>query len=339
MGRTQVGRALGRREFITYLGSAAVAWAGGLPPALAQASPRRLAVLISLKEGDAIGSADVAALREGLKDLGWIEGRNLITDIRWGGEVGQLPALARDLLAQRPEVVLVRSTPAVNAIIGESRAVPIVFTQVADPIGVGFVTSLARPGGNITGFANYEFSVAGKWLDMLRESKPSVERVAFMFNPVTAPYSGLFLKVMEAAAPGLAIEVYPAPVRDEAEIEAAINALAQRPNGGLIVCPDTFLVGHRQPIIALASRHRLPGVYPNLSFATEGGLIAYAVDTKDIYRRAALYVDRILKGTPPADLPVQLPTRFEMIVNLNAAKSLGLTIPPGLLIAADQVIE
>jgi putative ABC transport system substrate-binding protein len=204
---------------------------------------------------------------------------------------------------------------------------------------VGFVGSLARPGGTITGFSNYEFSVAGKWLDMLKAIAPRVRRVAFMFNPVTAPYSGMFLQVMQAAAPTFAIEVFPVRVQDDEDIVAAMAALGREPDGGLVVGPDSFLVGHRKPILESAARYGVPAVYPNLSFATDGGLIAYAVDTKDIYRRAAAYVDRILKGTPPADLPVQQPTRFEMIVNLKTAKALGLTIPPGLLVAADQVIE
>jgi hypothetical protein len=199
--------------------------------------------------------------------------------------------LARELLALRPDLVLARATPAVSAILNESRTVPIVFTQIADPIGVGFVASLARPGGNLTGFTNYEASVAGKWLDMLKEIAPDIKRVAFMFNPVTAPYSGIFLRVMEVAAPKFAVELTPTPVHDDGEIEAALSALARAPGGGLVVGPDAFLTSHRKPILESAARYRLPAVYPNLSFATDGGLIAYAVDTKDIYRRAALYVD------------------------------------------------
>jgi putative ABC transport system substrate-binding protein len=295
--------------------------------------------LIALREGDAIGSADVASLREGLRELGWVEGRNLVIDIRWTGEPDQLPTLAAELLAAHPDVVLVRATPAVSAVLQHSRTVPIVFTQVTDPVSVGFVASLAQPGGTVTGFSNYEFSVAGKWLGMLKEIAPNVSRVAYMFNPVTAPYSGMFLDVMHAAAAQLAVDVFPTRVKDDEDIEAAMDALGRETNAGLVVGPDSFLVGHRKPILEGAARYSLPAIYPNLSFATDGGLIAYAVDTKDIYRRAALYVDRIFRGTAPADLPVQQPTRFEMIVNLKTAKALGLTMPPGLLIAADQVIE
>jgi putative ABC transport system substrate-binding protein len=327
-----------RREFITLLGGAA-AW-----PLTAHAQQAGLmghvGVLMSAVEGDPGGLAEVAALRQGLTELGWVEGRNLHIEFRWpGGDIERAQALALELVRLKPDVLLARSTPTTAALKRESGSIPIVFVNVTEPEEQGFVQTLARPGGNITGFTNFESMIGGKWLQLLKEVDPRIARVAVIFNPQTAPFAELFLRSVQAAAPGLAVEVAVMPVQSEAEIEAAMTAFARLPAGGLVAIPDSFTGQHRDLIIALAARNRLPSLYTNLVSTPNGGLIAYAVDTRDLMHRAAGYVDRLLKGEKPADLPVQQPAKFELSINLKTAKALGLTVPQTLLYRADEVIE
>jgi putative tryptophan/tyrosine transport system substrate-binding protein len=277
-----------------------------------------------------------------LERLGWVEGRNVRFDYRYGaGVVDRYQAFAKELLVLQPDVVLATTTPAVAALKSESGAIPIVFTLVSDPIGSGFITSLARPGGNITGFLNLEATIAGKWLAMLKEIAPQLRRAGFMANPKTTPFD-YWLPEAEAAARSLAIELLPSRVESAADIERAIESVASAPNGGLVLLPDTFFTSaHIDLIVALTTRYRLPTVSSNDLFVRAGGLMSYGIgiDTTNVMRQAAAYVDRILRGEKPADLPVQAPAKFEMIINLKTAKALGLTVPPGLLATADEVIE
>jgi putative ABC transport system substrate-binding protein len=329
-----------RRDFIALLCGAAVPLIG-LWPARGQSDRlRRIGVLSSFAETDAEAQVWDAAFRKRLDELGWIAGRNVRIDYRWGaGSVDRLQPLARELVQLNPEVLLAVTTPATAALQHETRAIPIVFAIVSDPIGSGFVTSLANPGGNITGFINIEGSLPGKWLDLLREVAPGTTRVAFMFNPQTAPYAGYYLDTFRTAAAASAITPIEAPIRSAAEIETVMNSLAREAGAGLVVMPDTSMATHRNTIYALADRHRLPTVYPFRFFAAEGGLISYGIVLADLLRRSASYVDRILRGTRPADLPVELPIKFELVINLKTARSLGLTIPDKLLTLADEVIE
>jgi putative ABC transport system substrate-binding protein len=327
-----------RREFITLLGGAA-AW-----PLAARAQQsgrmRRVGVLMSTLENDPGGVAEMADLRQGLAELGWVADRNISIEFRWpGGDLERAQTLAKELVDLKPEVLLARSTPTTAALKRDGGSIPIVFVNVTEPEQQGFVQSLARPGGNITGFTNFESGIGGKWLQLLKEVEPRIARVAVMFNPQTAPFAELFLRSVQAAAPGLAVEVTAMPVQSEAEIEAAMMAFARLPAGGLVVIPDSFTGQHRDLVIALAARNRLPALYTNLVSTPNGGLIAYAVDTRDLMHRAAGYVDRILKGEKPADLPVQQPAKFELSINLKTAKALGLTVPQTLLYRADEVIE
>jgi putative ABC transport system substrate-binding protein len=302
---------------------------------------RRLGVLIGWRESDPIGQARATILVQGLDTLGWKEGGNLRIDWRWfGGDPALFERNAAELVALGPDVLLAGgSSTAVAALQRQTSSIPIVFVQVADPVGQGFVASLARPGGNITGFSNYDPPMAGKWLGMLTQITPPVGRVAVLYNPATAPYAGLMLHAIEEAAGSLAVAVRAAPVNDDAEIEAMMAGLAREERCGLLVLPDPFTGGHRDTIIAAAARHRLPAVYPFRYFTASGGLMSYGIDQDDLYRRGASYVDRILRGAKPADLPVQRPTKFELAINLKTAKALGVTIPPSLLAAADEVIE
>jgi putative ABC transport system substrate-binding protein len=337
-GRGIDGFRMKRREFIALLGGAAAAW----PLAVdAQAERvRSIAVLTGLPATDPLGQAEVAAFRHGLQELGWVPGRNIQIEYRWPDtDIDLIGAAATELVALKPEVILARATPSVAAVRRETSAIPVVFLQVADPLGVGFVQSLSRPGGNITGFTNFEASLGGKWLELLKEIAPGVKRVAALFNPDTAPYAGTFLRTIEAAAPAFGVEPITATVRNADEIEGAIAAVAREPGGGIVQIPDSFTLAHRESIIGLLARHRLPAIYSNHTFPASGGLIAYAVDSRDIFRRAASYVDRILKGTKPLDLPVQQPTKFELVINLKTAKALGLDVPSTLLARADEVIE
>ena len=328
-----------RREFITLVGGAAAGW----PLAARAQQPermRRIGVLVGNAEDDPEMQARLAGLRQGLERLGWSDGRNVRIDYRFApaASADQAQPLAKELVALQPDVIFVQSTPLAAALQRESRAIPIVFTAVSDPIGSGFVASLARPGGNLTGLLNFEASITGKWLAMLKEIAPRLARAAFIANPKTTHYD-YFLKAAEAMAPSLAIELVPSTVETAADIERVIEAFARVPNGGLLLPPDSTTAVHRDLIIALAARHRLPAIYANGAFPRSGGLLSYAIDQIDDYRKAASYVGRILRGEKPADLPVQAPTKFELIINLKTAKALGLTVPLTLQVAADEVIE
>ena len=327
-----------RREFITLLGGAAAAW----PLAVrAQHSDRvrRIGVLIGYAEDDPETKARLAALREGLEKRGWSEGRNVQIETRFAaGSADKYVSLAKELIATRPDVILAHTTLVATALQRESRVIPIVFVNVSDPIGSGFVAGLARPGGNFTGVLQYEAGVVGKWLAMLKEIAPRLDRVALVANPKTTPFD-YFLRAAETAAPSLAIKMVPSPVATAAEIEHAIDTFAGAPNGGLLLAPDATVILHRNLIITLAAKHKLPAVYPFHFMVVEGGLMSYGTDQADAFRLAASYIDRILRGDKPSDLPVQAPTKFETTLNLRTAKALDLTVPPGLLIAADEVIE
>ena len=330
---------LKRRDFITLLGGAAVAW-----PLAARAQQtermRRIGVLMGQTEGDPDTSARLGGFRQGLERLGWSEGRNVRLDTRFAPAGARAQVLAKELVALQPDVILAQATPATTALQRESNVIPIVFVTVADPIGSGFVASLARPGGNLTGVLLLEASITGKWLAMLKEIAPRIARAVVVVNPKTAPYYEYYLHAGEAAVPSLAIELVLGPIENAAaDIERSIKSFARVPNSGLVLLPDTTLVVHRDRIVALAARHRLPAVYPDRQFVAAGGLICYTTDRVEQFRRAASYVDRILRGAKPADLPVEAPTKYETIVNLKTAKALGLTVPPGLLVAADEVIE
>jgi ABC-type uncharacterized transport system substrate-binding protein len=328
-----------RREFIALVGGAA-AW-----PLAARAQQadgvRRVGMLSNLAESDSEAQAPIAALHQALAELGWLDGRNLRLDHRWAaGDRRRLVALAKELLGLQPAVVIGHTTPSVVALRKETDTIPIVFVQISDPIGAGFITNLARPGGNMTGFTNFESPMGGKWVEMLKEIAPGVARVALMFNPETAPYvTSYYQGPFEAAAPLFGAQPSVSPVHNDLEVESAIAALGREPGGGLIVMPDSFNIVHRERIIALAARHKLPVIYPYRYAIREGGLISYGVDQVDLFRRTAAYVDRILRGTKPAELPVQAPVKFELAINLKTAKALGLTVPLTLQASADEVIE
>ncbi len=277
---------------------------------------------------------------QGLRTLGWQEGANLHVDWRWaGGDSALFDRYAAELVALGPDVLLAQSTPSVVALRQKTTTIPIVFTMVSDPVGQGFVESLARPGGNITGFSDFNALMAGKWLEMLTQVAPPVRRVAVLYNPATAPYAGLMMRAIEDAAPSFAISARAAPCRNDAEIEAVVAELAQGPRGGLLVLTDIFAIVHRDTILAAASKHRLPTVYFTRSFTLAGGLMSYGIDYADLFLRSANYVDRILKGTSPRDLPVQEPTKFELAINLRTAKARDITLSMTLLATADEVIE
>jgi putative ABC transport system substrate-binding protein len=326
-----------RREFITLLGGA-VAW-----PLAARAQAkqmRRIGVLMGgFVAGDPEAQSRVVAFENGLRELGWVKGRNLSIEYRWAGDGNVLRDHAAELLAMAPDLILANTTPVTVALREQSGAVPIVFTQVVDPVGQGLVPNLAHPGGNVTGFTHLEFAIGGKWLQTLKEVAPAVERIAVVFNPQMAPYAEALVPPIEAAGRTFAVATMTAPAADAAAIEAAVTAFAHRPNGGLIVLPDVTTAQHRDLIIGLAAQHQLPAVYPFRYFTTSGGLISYGPDSIDPFRRAASYVDRILKGERPADLPVQAPTKYELVINLKTAKALGLEVPPTVLARADEVIE
>jgi putative ABC transport system substrate-binding protein len=279
-------------------------------------------------------------LQQGLKELGWTEGRNVSIEFRWGtGEAEQMRKFARELVDFKPDLILGMTTPAVNALVQETNTIPILFANIVDPLGRGFISNMARPGGNVTGFLNFEFSMGGKWLETLKQIAPAIKRVALLYNPDTAPYAGSFIRVAKAAASSFGIEPIASEAHDDSELERNVADFAAKPAGGLVILPDTFTTGHRDLIVALAARHRLPAVYPLRVFAASGGLISDGGDPIDIFRRAASYVDRILKGANPSDLPVQAPTKFELVINLKTAKALGLEVSPMLLARADEVIE
>ena len=326
-----------RREFITLLGSAAAAW-----PLAARAQTkqtRRIGVLMGLVANDPEAKSRVVAFENGLRELGWVKERNLSIEYRWAGDGNVLRDHAAQLLAMAPDLILANSTPVTVALREQNLAVPIVFTQVVDPVGQGLVPNLAHPGGNLTGFTSFEFSIGTKWLEALKQTAPRVRRVAVVFNPQSAPFADLFLLPVEAAAPSFSVAPVVAAVRDPADVDRVFDALARETNGGLIVLPDISMTNYREAIIALAARHRVPAIYPFRYFAVSGGLMSYGTNLVEVSSRAASYVDRILKGEKPGDLPVQAPTKYELVINLKTAQALGLTVPPTLLALADEVIE
>ena len=292
-------------------------------------------------ENDLEGPGFFAAFREGLQKLGWIEGRNIRLDTRWVSpeDAEARQRFAKELVALQPDLILSSVTPTTAALLQQTRTIPIVFATVSDPVGSGFVASLARPGGNVTGFQALLSSLGGKWLELLKEIAPHVANVAMLFNPAVAPYAEAFLDPFKAAASSFAVEPIAASVRDTSELEAVIAAQARAQNGGLIVMPDTFMDVHRAEIISLAARFGVPAIYPRRPFTEVGGLLSYGIDQLDSYRRAAIYVDRILKGEKPSELPVQAPVKFELVINLKTAKALGLEVPWFLRQRADEVVE
>ena len=327
-----------RRELLALVGGAA-AWPIS---ALAQQPPkmRRIGVLMGIAENDAEARSCAEALRQGLRELGWTEGHNLHIDYRFAPGADVLRASSRDLLAQQPELIIARGSPVVAELQRQSNTAPIVFTLVGDPIGSGFIESWARPGGNITGFVNFEPSMSTKWLELLKELAPGTDQVAALFNPDTAPAHGAyFLTPMENAAPLFGLKLIKAVVHNDSEIEPTVAKLSAKPGLALVAMPDFFTTIHHLQIVALAAQHRLPAIYPYRYFVTSGGLLSYGADTPDLFRRAATYVDKILRGARPHELPIQQPTKFELVINLKTAKALGLTVPATLLARADEVIE
>jgi putative ABC transport system substrate-binding protein len=307
---------------------------------LARDGPRRLSVLMGNLADDPVGQTYVASLMQGLRALGWQEGRNLRVDWRWaGGDTALFDRYAAELAALGPDVLLAQSSPAVIALRRNTDTIPIVFTMVTDPVGQGFVENLARPAGNVTGFSDFNSLMAGKWLEMLTHVAPPVARVAVLYNPETTPYAALMMRAIEDAAPSFAITARTAPCHDDAEIESLIAELAREERGGLLVLTDIFTIVHRATILASAALHRLPTVYFTRSFTVAGGLMSYGIDYADLFVRSADYIDRILKGASPRDLPVQQPTRFELVINLKTAKARAITLSTTLLATADEVIE
>jgi ABC-type uncharacterized transport system substrate-binding protein len=328
-----------RREFIGLISGAAVAASS---PGRAQADRvRHVGVLMGYAQEDPDTQARMNAFREAFEQLGWKEGHNVQITYRFGvGEMDRIRGYAKELVDLKPDAIVCETTPTLRAMADQTSTIPIVFVSVTDPMSQGFVTDLARPGGNITGFTNFEATMGGKWIELLKKIAPGSKRVGIIFNPATAPGGGgFFLKSVAASAPALQAEVFPFPVHDDGEIENAVRELAREPGGGLIVMLDVFTAVHRPAIIAQAAASRIPTVFPWRFGATDGGLLSYGVDVSDLHRRAADYVDRILKGARPADLPVQQPTKFELVINLKTAKAMGIEVPPTLLATADEIIE
>jgi len=301
---------------------------------------RRVGILMAFADSDPQAQGFVTAFREGLQKLGWTEGQNIQIDLRWGAtDPTLIQQFAKELVASQPNLILSSGTPTTLVLLQQTRTIPIIFATVVDPVGSGLVTNLPQPGGNVTGFINIEGSMSGKWLELLKEIAPRVKRVAFLFSPVTATYADYFLSPFKAAAGSVGVEAIAAPVRDTSELASVIAAQAHEPNGGLLIMPDAFTVARRAEIISLAARHRLPAVYPFRFFAELGGLLSYGNDQRDNYRRAAPYADRILKGAKPGELPVQVPVKFELVINLKTAKTLDLDVPSLLQQRADELIE
>jgi ABC-type uncharacterized transport system substrate-binding protein len=329
-----------RRQFITLLGGAAVAW----PLAARAQQPERIRRIGVATVGSTADNPDyranTAAFRQGLQQLGWTEGRNVrIEEYRWGvGNADDVRKYAAELAALAPDVILNAGATSLASLLQATRTVPIVFVNVADPVGAGFVDSLSRPGGNATGFMQFEYDLSGKWLELLKQIAPGVTRAAVLRDPAIGAGIGQFA-VIQSVARSVGVEVMPVNLGDAGEIERSLGAFARSPNDGLVVTSSALTLHHRELIIALAARHKLPAVYYRRYFATSGGLISYGFDLVDQWRRAAGYVDRILKGEKPADLPVQVPTKYELVINLKTAKALGLEVPPTLLARADEVIE
>jgi putative tryptophan/tyrosine transport system substrate-binding protein len=327
-----------RRQFITLLGGAAVAWP--LAALGQQSEPmRRIGVITSLSSDDQEGQARNTAFLQALQELGWTDGRNLHIDHRWGaGDTERNRKNAAELVALAPDVILATGSPTLEPLLQATHIVPIVFVQIADPVGAGYVNSLARPGGNATGFTAFEYSIAGKWLELLKEIAPKVTRVAVLRDGASSAGIGQFAAIQSVAS-AFGVELRPIGVSDAAEIEQGIGVFASESNSGMIVTESGPTIVHRDQIVALAARYRLPAVYPIRLIVTGGGLISYGQDSIEPYRRAASYVDRILKGEKPADLPVQAPTKYELAINVKTAKALGLTVPTTLVATADEVIE
>jgi putative tryptophan/tyrosine transport system substrate-binding protein len=329
-----------RREFITLLAGAAAT-----RPLTATAQHadriRRVGVLMGYSEADPEAKVLLAGFTHGLSELGWIEGRNLRMDVRWApGRTDVMHIFAKELVDLQPDVILADSTPVTAALKRETLTIPIVFAVVADPVGSGFVASLPHPGGNITGFSSVEASIASKWLELLTGVAPDLKRVAMIFDPDTAPYIKSYaLPFFEAPARSLKVALIAAPVHGDDEIETAITALGREPGGGLLGMPDNFVEIHRALIISLAARSNVPAVYQTPVIARDGGLLSYGADFRDIFRRSASYVDRILRGAKPLELPVQLPIKYQLVINLRTANALGLTVPPSIVVSADKVIE
>jgi putative ABC transport system substrate-binding protein len=327
-----------RREFISLLGGAA-SW----PLVTLAQEPsrlRRVGVLLGLVESDPEAQPRIAAFQQELQNLGWTVGRNLQIEYRWGGsDAERFRALAAELVATRPDVLVAHATPSVEALARETRTIPIIFAAVTDPIGLGLAASLREPGGNITGFTMFDPLMGAKWVEFLKELSPRLARVGLLFNPQTAPGPTTFLQSIEAQARSLAIEPILAPVSNVAEIEDVIATLSHSPDSGLIVFPNLFMTLHRELVVALAMRHALPAAYPFRYFAAAGGLISYGIDPTNLFRRAADYVDKILRGAKPSSLAVQRPDKFELVINMKTAKALGLNVPRILMARADEVIE
>jgi putative ABC transport system substrate-binding protein len=329
-----------RREFIALVGSAVAAWP--LDARAQQPAPmRRVGVLLSTREDDPDGQVRAGMIRKGLEELGWTEGRTIELDFRWaGGDPVRASSYAAELVRLKPDVIIANSTLCLKAVRDQTRTIPIVFVVVGDPVGQGFVSNLAHPDGNITGFTGFEFGIGGKWLEMIKAIAPNVRRVAFIFNPEAGlPYAEKFAQSMKATAPALGVEVLVSPVRNSADVDRAIAEVGSEPNGGLIVNPDAFTGSNRGLLISLAARYRLPAIYAYRYYVLDGGLMSYGHETNDWFRQSAAYVDKILKGVKLADLPIQNPTQFELIINRKTASALGLTIPDKVLALADEVIE
>jgi putative tryptophan/tyrosine transport system substrate-binding protein len=333
------GPRMKRRDFITLASGAAVAW-----PVVARAQQpermRRIGVLMTISENDPEGQARLDALRQGLNQLGWAEGKNLAIEYRWaGGDIGRLRDYAAELIGLAPDLIVANSTPALATLHAATTTIPVVFVLVVDPVGLGYIASLSRPGGNITGFTYMEASLIGKWLDLLKAIAPAVTHTALLFNPDTAPYYAAFLSSFESAPHPAVMELAAAPVLTIGELEATIASLARVPGGSLIVTADASNIMHREAILRLVAQYRVPTLSVYRQFAEEGALMSYGPDSEEIFRQSASYIDRILKGENPANLPAQAPTKFEFVINLKTARLLGLSVPANLLALADRVIE
>jgi ABC-type uncharacterized transport system substrate-binding protein len=327
---------LRRRAFISLLGGAAA-----FAPLVARAQERvrRIGVLMNYAEDDAEGQSWIVSFWEELHKLGWTKGSNIRTDTRWAPNLDLMQRFAKELVALQPDLVLAQNTPTTAMLLQQTRTIPMVFANVSDPVYSGFVASFPRPGGNVTGFTSFEPTMAGKWIELLKEVAPRVTRVALLFNPTAAAHFEYYLNPVKAAAPSFAVEAVAAPVHTPSELESVVAALASKPNGGLIVMPEPFTNAHRTEIITLAARHRLPAVYAYRFFTELGGLLSYGADPSDNFRRAASYADRILRGDKPSELPVQAPIKFELVINLKTAMAFGLNVPLHLQLRADKVIE
>jgi putative tryptophan/tyrosine transport system substrate-binding protein len=325
-----------RREFFSLLGGAAAAWPFA---AQAQQRVRRIGVLMHLAEDDPDGQRRLTAFLQGLQEAGWTVGRNVAIDVRWAAaDVASMNRFAKELVAHQPDLIFVTSTPATAAMVQATRTIPVIFVLVADPVGSGFVASLPRPGGNVTGFTPIVGSLGGKWAELVKEIAPGIAQVTLLFNPQAAPFIESYSNPFKAAAASLGMEAIIAPINEPRELETLVATRTNKPNSGLVVFPDAFTEFHRKDV-SLVVRHQVPAVNWSRSFADAGGLISYGPYLVDEHRRAAIYADRILKGEKPADLPVQAPTKYELAINLKAAKALGLTVPPALLASADDLIE